>query len=111
MIRWLAVLLAALTWILPAAVLSISERDAGVHDWHLSLIGRPWTTPGRRPRFHYPAGRDQSHISSLIYTATEKNILAAIEPRLGNLGELERKVSQSRKADLWRVFSMETALP
>lgn len=70
-------------------VLGISQRDAGVHDWHLELIGLPSTEPGTSPRFHYPAGPSNTASSSLVYTATQKNVLAALDPKTGAIGELQ----------------------
>lgn len=73
-----------------AQVLGISQRDAGLHDWHLELIGLPAVEAGTRPRFHYPAGASNTASSSLVYTATQKNVLAALDPKTGAIGEFEK---------------------
>lgn len=73
-----------------AHVLGISQRDAGLHDWHLELMGLPATEPGTSPRFHYPAGPSNTASSSLVYTATQKNVLAALDPKTGAIGRSER---------------------
>lgn len=80
----LSLLLSSL--LLLPGVTAISERDAGIHDWAIPLVGQPSTSPGARPRFHYPAGPKDTATSSLVYTITERNVLAAIEPRAGGIG-------------------------
>ena len=72
--------------LLPPGASAISQRDAGLHDWSIPLIGQPATAPGARPRFHYPAGPAETATSALVYTTTERNVLAAIEPRGGGIG-------------------------
>jgi hypothetical protein len=85
--RWLAsALIPALCT--PSGVLGISQRDAGVHDWHLELVGQPTLGPDTNPLFHYPAGASNTAASSLVYVATQKNVLAAIDPKSGAPGKL-----------------------
>lgn len=83
----LLVLLVAVCSLQAPSVHAISQQDAGVHDWHLPLIGQPHASPELGARFHYPAGRTKAAVSALVYVATEKNVLAAVEPRLGDVGE------------------------
>lgn len=73
-------------------VLGISQRDAGLHDWHLELVGMPALETGTSPRFHYPAGPTNTASSSLVYTATQKNVLAALDPKTGVIGESRMEV-------------------
>lgn len=55
-------------------------------DWHKALAGIPLThTRALAPRFHRRLEGRSSH--SHIYVATEKNVLAAIHPNNGTLGE------------------------
>lgn len=68
-------------------VLCISQRDAGVHDWHMELVGLPKVESGASPRFHYPAGPSNTGVSSLVYTSTQRNVLAALDPKTGVVGE------------------------
>lgn len=72
-------------------VLGISQRDAGLHDWHMELVGVPAIETGTGPRFHYPAGPSNTASSSLVYTATQKNVLAALDPKTGIIGKLGEK--------------------
>lgn len=85
-IPWLGSLLLS-TFLGAAQVLGIPQRDPGLHDWHLELVGMPAVEIGTSPRFHYPAGPSNTASSSLVYTATQKNVLAALDPKTGIVGE------------------------
>lgn len=72
------------------AVSAISRQDAGVHDWHRPHIGVPHsslTNPALAPRLHYPAGRKNSAVAVAVYTGTKRNVLAALEPKQGEISE------------------------
>ena len=79
-------LVSCLSLLLAPGAFAVSQKDAGLHDWSIPLIGQPATSAGARPRFHYPAGPAETATSALVYTTTARNVLAAIEPRAGGIG-------------------------
>lgn len=109
--RWPLLLLLLPLLCLPG-VAAISKKDAGLHDWTIPLIGQPSTAVDARPRFHYPAGPSKTSTSALIYTTTERNVLAAIEPRAGGIGTVQPTSGSACWAVPLRIAfcSMETRL-
>lgn len=85
-------LLLPLLSLLPSPALSILARDPGVVDFHIPLIGPPITSQSPNspsPKFHY-AARPTVQVErppAIIFTATEKNVLAALRPNKGDIGE------------------------
>lgn len=76
-------LLAALS-IIPAWALHQSE--AGVVDWHKKLIGIPLSASlSTAPVFHRVGGVNES-TRSIVLTATQSNVLAALDPIDGSVG-------------------------
>jgi hypothetical protein len=62
---------------------ALHEADVGVVDWHKQLIGVPLAgSVSTSPSFHQVENR------TLIITATESNVLAALEPEDGSVREL-----------------------
>jgi ER membrane protein complex subunit 1 len=65
-----------------APIWALTEAEAGVIDWHKQHIGVPLTHWSRTaPTFH----RVQEE--SITLTATGSNVLAALHPHDGSLGE------------------------
>ena len=72
-------LFALVTWIFVAVVGALHADEAGVIDWHHKLIG----TPLEGSMFlHKPVAAS----GALAYTLTDKNIIAALNPRDGGIG-------------------------
>ncbi|KLO18736.1 DUF1620-domain-containing protein [Schizopora paradoxa] len=69
------------------AVFALHESEAGVVDWHKPLIGVPLTySHSLSPTLHrFSAGRLRKSTQSIILTATEANVLAAVNPVDGEL--------------------------
>ncbi|KAL4246361.1 ER membrane protein complex subunit 1 [Abortiporus biennis] len=69
--------------VLPA--FSLHSSEAGVVDWHKTFIGLPLTaSPATAPVFHR-VGDEDGPTRSVILTATESNILAALHPENGSV--------------------------
>ena len=66
---------------------ALHASEAGVVDWHKPLAGIPLLqSPATAPTFHrreYENGATRS----IILTATQSNVLAALNPANGSLGE------------------------
>ena len=72
-------LLALVAWLLAAVVGALHADEAGVIDWHHRLIG----TPLEAATFlHKPVAVS----GALAFTLTDKNVLAALNPRDGGIG-------------------------
>ena len=79
---------------------TLAASRASPSDFYLALIGQPLLHPA--PRFHYASAHDAHRLKApaLIYVATERNVLAAIQPKDGATGELEEVLCYVRaKAD------------
>jgi hypothetical protein len=60
---------------------ALQESEAGVVDWHKKLVGVPLSgSPSTAPVFHRFAER------SFVLTATENNVLAALDTKDGSVG-------------------------
>lgn len=74
---------------LTSSTLALHASEAGVIDWHKQFIGVP--SPGSvAPVFHHfnTTEASASEISrSLILTGTASNVLAALDPVTGEVGE------------------------
>lgn len=70
-----------------AAALHASE--AGVVDWHKAQIGVPLThSHSLSPAFHrFGTGTAKKSTKSVVLTVTSANVLAALDPVNGDLGE------------------------
>src|ERR1700760_409653 len=69
--------------ILIPSSLGLHESDVGKVDWHKKLIGIPlWKSKPTAPVFHRvrTGGPDSKRTTSFIITATESNVLAAVDP-------------------------------
>ena len=88
---------------LVGVVAALTESDAGVVDWHKRLVGVPLTTfPSTAPVFHRVGTKNTK---SVILTATEQNILAALNPVDGSIGALYALIREEHKLKLcpeWR---------
>jgi len=63
---------------------ALQESEVGVVDWHKNLIGIPlFESPSTAPVFHR-VGKETTQ--SVILTATESNVLAALNPVNGSIG-------------------------
>ena len=70
------------TWLLIAVVSALHADEAGVIDWHHKLIGTPLEASSTF--LHKPV-----EISgALAFTLTDKNVLAALNPRDGGIGTI-----------------------
>jgi hypothetical protein len=66
--------------------LALHESQVGIIDWYKSLIGVPKTSsPLSSPIFHR-VGEPNQPTQSVILTATESNVLAALDPVNGSVG-------------------------
>jgi len=64
---------------------ALHESDVGVIDWYKRLIGVPLVGAAETaPRFFHSSRND----SSLVLTATTNNVLAALHPGNGTVGQL-----------------------
>jgi ER membrane protein complex subunit 1 len=60
----------------------LHESDVGVVDWHKRLIGVPLAgSSSTAPTFYHVNG------TSLVFTATGNNVLAALHPDNGSVGQ------------------------
>nr|CRX79161.1 hypothetical protein [Leucosporidium scottii] len=78
---------------LAAPVWGMQASDVGLFDWHLPLIGPPQLASPQDPpphRFHHTSTSLAPNASkkSLLLTYTRNNVLAALEPSTGDVGEL-----------------------
>lgn len=101
--------------LLSPALHAVNLADAGLHDWHMPLIGQPSHLQALSPRFHYPAGPSATSVSSLVYTVTQRNVLAAIEPKAGGIGGLQRALRSTYRgvassASIWCLLTWTNAL-
>ena len=79
------VLFALVTWLLIAVVSALHADEAGIIDWHHKLIG----TPLEGSRFlHKPVAVS----GALAFALTDKNVLAALNPRDGGIGKPSSEV-------------------
>lgn len=98
------------------AVFALHETEAGVVDWHKPLIGVPLTfSHSLSPTLHrFGAGRSKKSTQSVILTATEANVLAAVNPVNGSLGNLSLHICQNEvnhdDFSVWR-FAFEADDP
>lgn len=69
----------ALAALLPASVLAVFQDEAFVNDWHIALLGPSLPASSF---FHRPVLDAKA---SLIYTLSERNILAAVHPKDGSV--------------------------
>lgn len=77
----------ALLTLSTAAVNALYESQAGVIDWHIEHIGIPQLSKPTKPTFHRVAGAGgDGRGKAIVLTATEKNVLAALNPGEGNTG-------------------------
>lgn len=67
----------ALATLLPASVFAVFQDEAFVNDWHIALLGPSLPASSF---FHRPVLDAKA---SLIYTLSERNILAAVHPKDG----------------------------
>lgn len=68
------------------SVWALHESEAGVVDWHKKLIGIPLAASlSTAPVFHRVGGLNES-TRSIVLTATESNVLAALDPVNGSVG-------------------------
>lgn len=79
-------------WLCLAALVSptlaIHASEAGVIDWHKSLIGPPLTASHRTaPSFYRTEDARSGSTSSVILSATASNVLAALRPDNGSVGK------------------------
>lgn len=66
---------------------ALHSYEAGVTDWHKSLAGVPLAhLDSTAPRFHRRKYEDGSS-NSVVLTATQSNVLAALHSANGTLGE------------------------
>jgi len=76
-----------LSWCTLATLLSsclaIHESDVGVLDWHKPNIGIPLTHQHNAAPVLHRVG--QKNTKTVILTATESNVLAALDPLNGNI--------------------------
>jgi ER membrane protein complex subunit 1 len=73
------VLAVLVTWLFIAVVSALHADEAGVIDWHHKLIG----TPLEGSTFlHKPVAVS----GALAFALTDKNVLAALNPRDGGIG-------------------------
>lgn len=93
-------LLVCLFWILQTA--AIYESDVGVVDWHRSFIGVPSTTsPASSPSFHrVKATANSGNTKSFVVTATESNVLAALDPVNGTVGACGKCITESEELSI-----------
>ncbi|KAL1740498.1 hypothetical protein HDZ31DRAFT_47393 [Schizophyllum fasciatum] len=62
---------------------ALHETDAGVIDWHKSLVGVPLVdSPATAPLMHRVKGKTSK---SVILSVTDKNVLAALDPVAGGI--------------------------
>ena len=74
-------LFSLVTWLFIAVVSALHADEAGIIDWHDKLIG----TPLEGATFlHKPVAVS----GALAFTLTDKNVLAALNPRDGGIGTL-----------------------
>ena len=78
-----------LTWLFAAAAWALHSDEAGIVDWHHSLIG----TPIRGATFLH------ENVAGLSFALTDKNVLAALNMRDGAVGKL---LSPSYAHSVWR---------
>lgn len=69
----------ALAALLPASILAVFQDEAFVNDWHIALLGPSLPASSF---FHRPVLDAKA---SLIYTLSERNILAAVHPKDGSV--------------------------
>lgn len=66
---------------------ALHASEAGVLDWHKPQVGVPLVhSPSTAPTFHrrqYESGATRS----IVLSATQSNVLAALHPNNGSLGE------------------------
>lgn len=67
-----------LLWLVPATLATFAD-DAYQNDWHHTLLGTPQS---HTTFFHQPSTASKA---SLIYTLSEKNVVAAINPKDGEI--------------------------
>ena len=66
---------------------ALHSYEVGVTDWHKPLAGVPLVqSPSTAPVFHRRRYRD-GQTSSVVLTATQSNVLAAIHSANGSIGE------------------------
>jgi hypothetical protein len=71
---------------------AIYASQAGQIDWHEQYIGRPYLhSTALQPRFHRVGG-GRTQAQAIYLTATERNVLAALNPSEGNLGTCHKSV-------------------
>lgn len=77
-------LASSLALVFPIAF-ALHESDVGVVDWHKKLVGVPLTSSSATAPVFHRVGEETTH--SVILTATASNVLAAIYPDNGTVGE------------------------
>lgn len=75
-------LVVLVTWLFIAVVSALHADEAGVIDWHHKLIGTP--LEGSSTFLHRPLAVS----GALAFTLTDKNVLAALNPRDGGIGTI-----------------------
>jgi hypothetical protein len=72
---------------------ALHQSEVGVVDWHKNMIGIPLLgSHSTAPIFHRVRGENTQ---SVILTATESNVLAALNPVNGSVGTMNTHFAQS----------------
>jgi hypothetical protein len=75
---------------------ALHQSEVGVVDWHKNLIGIPLHgSRSTAPAFHRVVGENTQ---SVVLTATESNVLAALNPVNGSVGAVAAHFSRSGAA-------------
>jgi hypothetical protein len=84
-------LAAFLTLFIPSTTNALYASQVGHIDWHESYIGTPSTHSSElTPRFHKIGGYSGGPPAQALYlSATQKNVLAALNPSEGNIGTFQ----------------------
>jgi ER membrane protein complex subunit 1 len=78
--------LAALAGLLALSARALHQSDVGITDWHKNFIGVPRiTTLSTAPTFHRILNSAPT-TKSVLLTATDSGVLAALNPVDGSLG-------------------------
>jgi hypothetical protein len=80
---------------------AIYASQAGQIDWHEQFIGRPYVhSTALQPRFHRVGGGGRTPAQAIYITATERNVLAALNPSEGNLGTCHIPIFASHRSSI-----------
>lgn len=77
---------------------AIYASQAGQIDWHEQYIGPPYVhSTALQPRFHRIGGGGRTPAQSIYISATQRNVLAALNPSEGNLGTCPLAIFSSHR--------------